>query len=180
MVHLAKSASRWEESTRGTDQWKRNSFHHKSFRQLWVEQLDFVIRIWVNHITPQSSYMYHAHFMLARTLHIMQNTKSAYIWSISHPLVDTTPPSVTCIDDIVQTVELGTTSVVVFFTEPSATDISGTALLQSRTNAPGDSFPVGTTTVSYVFVDNSGNQADPCTFTVTVATGQCNMHLPEN
>ena len=47
MVHLAKSASRWEESSRGRDWWKRNFFHQKFLRQLWVDQLDFVIRIWV-------------------------------------------------------------------------------------------------------------------------------------
>ena len=74
-------------------------------------------------------------------------------------------------NDISRTVELGTTSLVISYTEPSATDISGTAALQSRTNAPGDAYPLGTTVVTYIFVDASGNQADPCTFTVTVNTG---------
>ena len=84
-------------------------------------------------------------------------------------------PSVTCIDNISQTVELGITSVVVFYTEPSATDISGSAFLQSRSNAPGDNFPVGTTVVTYVFTDASGNDADACVFTVTVSTGKVSV-----
>ena len=78
----------------------------------------------------------------------------------------------TCINDIERTIELGTSSVPVVFVEPSATDISGQASLLSRSNAPGDSFPVGVTTVTYIFVDNAGNQADPCVFTVTVNTGK--------
>ena len=86
--------------------------------------------------------------------------------------VDTTPPTVTCINNIVQTVELGVSSAVVTFTEPTATDLSGQANLITRTNAPGDTFPLGTTTVTYVFADNSGNTADPCTFTITVNTGR--------
>ena len=85
--------------------------------------------------------------------------------------VDTTPPTVSCINDIVRTIELGQSGVQVFFTEPTASDVSGQVNLISRTASPGDTFAVGVTTVTYVFVDGSGNQAAPCTFTVTVNTG---------
>ena len=93
--------------------------------------------------------------------------------------VDTTPPTVTCINDIVQVVELGTSGTQVFFTEPSATDISGQVSLLSRTNSPGDTYPVGVTTVTYVFVDNAGNTADPCTFTITVNTSKFLYLFPQ-
>ena len=83
-------------------------------------------------------------------------------------------------NDIVQTVELGTAGTQVFFTEPSATDVSGQASLLSRTNAPGDTYPVGVTTVTYIFVDNSGNAADPCTFTITVNTGKFCPNMQNN
>ena len=58
------------------------------------------------------------------------------------------------------------------YAEPTATDISGTAFLVSRTNLPGEFFPVGTTTITYVFSDASGNDADPCTFTINVIAGE--------
>eukprot|EP00057_Strongylocentrotus_purpuratus_P029685 XP_011684159.1 PREDICTED: hyalin [Strongylocentrotus purpuratus] len=98
------------------------------------------------------------------------NQADPCVFTITVDTVDTTPPSVTCIDNIVRTVELGTSSVVIFYSEPSASDVSGQAFLSSRSNAPGDSFPVGTTVVSYIFTDPSGNNADPCVFTVTVTT----------
>ncbi|XP_030829233.1 mucin-3A isoform X32 [Strongylocentrotus purpuratus] len=98
------------------------------------------------------------------------NQADPCVFTITVDTVDTTPPSVTCVDNIVRTVELGTSGTVVFYSEPSASDISGQPFLSSRSNAPGDSFPVGTTVVSYIFTDPSGNNADPCVFTVTVTT----------
>ena len=89
-----------------------------------------------------------------------------------HISVDTTPPVVSCVNDIIQVVELGTAGSQVFFTEPSATDISGQVSLLSRTNGPGETYPVGVTTVTYIFVDGAGNVADPCTFTVTINTSK--------
>ncbi|XP_071819452.1 uncharacterized protein [Apostichopus japonicus] len=84
--------------------------------------------------------------------------------------VDNTPPTVlNCPGNILRTVELGVTSLPVSWVEPSATDISGVVSLASRSHAPGDSFPIGPTVVSYVFLDSSSNDA-PCAFTVTVTT----------
>ncbi len=57
------------------------------------------------------------------------------------------------------------------YPEPGATDnCGGQVTLQSRSHAPGDSFPVGTTRVSYTFVDDSGN-AVTCGFNVQVIEG---------
>ncbi|HEY0652270.1 MAG TPA: family 10 glycosylhydrolase [Chryseosolibacter sp.] len=59
-------------------------------------------------------------------------------------------------------------TVAAAWVEPTATDNCTTAMsFSSRTHAPGDSFPVGTTTVTYVFTDESGN-ATSVSFDVVV------------
>ena len=50
---------------------------------------------------------------------------------------------------------------------PTATDNSGGIPAVSSTHQPGDSFPVGSTPVTYTFIDAAGNQAQ-CMFTVNV------------
>ncbi|XP_072169503.1 uncharacterized protein [Diadema setosum] len=96
------------------------------------------------------------------------NTASC-TFTITVGTVDTTPPVPTCPADITRTIELGTSSIVVTWIEPTATDNSGVANIQSRTSNSGDRFSPGTTDVIYTFVDGSGNTAS-CTFTVTVGT----------
>ena len=64
-------------------------------------------------------------------------------------------------------IPFGTTSVSVPWTEPTATDNSGMVPTVTQSHQPGDSFNVGTTTVSYTFTDLAGNQAQ-CSFTVIV------------
>ncbi|PIK34616.1 hyalin [Apostichopus japonicus] len=81
--------------------------------------------------------------------------------------VDDTPPDVTCIQDITRIVTIDSTGTTVSWTEPTATDTSGVVSLQSRSHAPGDFFSPGTTQVTYIFVDPSGQTAF-CIFTVTV------------
>ena len=56
---------------------------------------------------------------------------------------------------------------------PTATDNLGGIPTVMQTHRPGDSFPVGTTPVTYTFTDTSGNSAQ-CAFTVT---GNWNMTL---
>ena len=56
------------------------------------------------------------------------------------------------------------------YTEPTAFDIIGSAVLLSRTSQPGSFFPVGVTTVIYTFVDNNGNIAI-CSFQIVVIEG---------
>ncbi len=55
----------------------------------------------------------------------------------------------------------------VTWTEPTATDNSGTQPSFTQSHQSGDIFIVGTTQVRYIFSDVSGNQA-VCTFTVTI------------
>lgn len=73
--------------------------------------------------------------------------------------VDSIPPTISVVDDITRIIEFGLGGTIVTFTEPTATDNSGSVSLVSRTNAPGDFYPTGTTTVTYVFRDPSGNTA---------------------
>ena len=87
-----------------------------------------------------------------------------------NPTVDTTPPvSRNCPEDI--TMQASTTSVSVSWTEPTATDNSGTAVTKIRSHRPGMSFTVPSTTmVTYTFRDSSG-LTSTCTFTVTTIPG---------
>ena len=81
--------------------------------------------------------------------------------------VDTTPPVIACTNNVNTNVNLGQAGTTVSWVEPTATDNSGTANLASQTHQPGTFFPLGTTTVTYRFVDASGNSAT-CSFDVTV------------
>lgn len=86
---------------------------------------------------------------------------------------DTEPPIISnCPNDVTVIVELGLDNFgVATWTPPTATDVSGFAQITSESNRPGDSFPLGPTTVTYVFTDSSGNSAI-CSFIVTVDTGK--------
>ena len=88
--------------------------------------------------------------------------------------VDSIAPVITCIEDVSTTVQLGTTSTAVSWIEPTATDNSGVVNLVSRSHAPGSSFGLGTTQVTYTFADGSNNIAT-CTFAVTVTAGTVDL-----
>lgn len=55
----------------------------------------------------------------------------------------------------------------VHFEEPVASDNSGHVIITSQSHHPGDVFPLGETTVTYNFSDESGNSVK-CSFTVVV------------
>ena len=83
--------------------------------------------------------------------------------------MDTTPPVISgCPDHINIIIPFGTPSVTATWTEPTATDNSGMTPTVTQSHRPGDSFPVGTTEVTYTFADMAGNQAS-CTFAVDVS-----------
>ena len=93
-------------------------------------------------------------------------------------IVDTTAPVVTVTSSsITRQVELGTPGIEVSFTEPTATDNSGTAFLISRTAAPGDFFAVGQTTVTYTFSDAAGNTASGSVIVNVVEGTMMQQHL---
>ena len=73
----------------------------------------------------------------------------------------------------------------VTWTEPTATDNSDMAPTITQSHQPGDSFPVGTTQVTYTFADQQGNEA-LCSFDVIIGNlfafciqvkGNYNMHF---
>lgn len=71
-----------------------------------------------------------------------------------------------CPADIVVNADAGQSSAVVTWVPPTASDNCGVASLVS-THSPGDTFPLGTTTVTYTATDTCGNTAE-CSFDVTV------------
>jgi hypothetical protein len=74
-----------------------------------------------------------------------------------------------CPAGIPQGTDAGACTAAVTWTEPTANDLCDGALTYfSRSHAPGSTFPVGLTTVTYVFQDAAGNGAT-CTFDVTVS-----------
>ena len=81
---------------------------------------------------------------------------------------DTTPPTISgCPGTQTAVLSSGASSIAVSWTEPTASDNSGVVNLVGN-YAPGSSFPLGTTTVTYTATDGSGNQAS-CSFQVVVS-----------
>ena len=79
---------------------------------------------------------------------------------------DTTPPMISgCPDPPAMILLPGMTSITVDWTEPTATDDSGMTPIVTQSHQSGDSFPAGTTQITYTFTDLAGNEA-LCTFTV--------------
>ncbi|XP_072046102.1 hyalin-like [Amphiura filiformis] len=82
--------------------------------------------------------------------------------------VDTTPPTISdCPAEITIEIEMGTPNIAIYWTPPSATDLSGNVSLVSQNYSPGDKFTEGRSRVSYIFFDGSGNKAF-CEFDINV------------
>ena len=84
--------------------------------------------------------------------------------------VDNGPVIQNC-EDALASVGLNIGGAIVSWIEPTATSNSGVVSLQSRTRAPGQFFVVGSTPVTYIFVDSIG-QTTECTFNVIVTEGK--------
>ena len=96
----------------------------------------------------------------------MELDKFVYYLLYTVIAVDSSPPTINdCPPSSTYTVPIGTPSRVVTWTEPTATDDSGVAPTVVSTHQPGESFPVGTTEVIYIFADQEGNDAT-CSFTI--------------
>ncbi|XP_038069837.1 hyalin-like [Patiria miniata] len=83
----------------------------------------------------------------------------------------TIPTVLNCPESITQPIASSQTTAVVSWTEPRATDNNGVVRRSWRSHAPNTAFPVGTTPVTYQWIDpsNANSQAQ-CVFTVTVST----------
>jgi hypothetical protein len=96
--------------------------------------------------------------------------ESTYSFNVT--VVDNTKPAVSnCPSDITvysNGSEATSCSQTASWTEPTASDnCDGSLAYFSRNHAPGDTFPEGNTTISYVFKDAVGNESI-CSFKVTV------------
>lgn len=104
-------------------------------------------------------------------------------------VVDEQAPTFTCPEDLVATVELGDSSVVV--NNIALTDVadqcegivaidyvlSGATVDTATLDASGTTFNLGITTVTYTATDQAGNAAS-CSFTVTVAESSVDITCP--
>ncbi|MBK7761813.1 MAG: HYR domain-containing protein [Bacteroidetes bacterium] len=85
---------------------------------------------------------------------------------------DTELPSITCPANITQNNDVNVCGAVVTYTAPTGTDnCPGSTTAQTSGLPSGSTFPVGTTTNTFVVTDASNNTAS-CSFTVTVLDTQ--------
>ncbi len=97
------------------------------------------------------------------------NTSSC---SFTVTVSDAENPTITCPGNITVNNDMGNCSAVVSYTAPVGTDnCSGAITTQTAGLASGASFPVGTTTNTFVVTDASGNTSS-CSFTVTVSDAE--------
>ena len=85
------------------------------------------------------------------------------------PIISNTPPTQNVNTDV------GSPNATVSWTPPTASDNSGEAVTLTSDYTPGDTFPIGTTTVTYKATDTNGN-VGTSTFTVVV-TGKYDGYL---
>ena len=98
-------------------------------------------------------------------------------YSVFFPLkADTEAPVCRQTNDITRVISLGSgnTGTPISWTEPTATDVCSQVTLVSRSHAPGDRFPVGSTRVSYTFADATGNRVT-CSFNVIIEEGKSHI-----
>jgi hypothetical protein len=83
-------------------------------------------------------------------------------------VTDAENPQISCIADISTSVDVGTCTAVVTYSAPVGTDnCAGAVTTQTAGLASGSSFPIGTTTNTFVVTDAVGRTAN-CSFDVTV------------
>ena len=87
---------------------------------------------------------------------------------------DEAPVISNCPSDIIQSTDGGACEAVVSWTEPTATDhcTAAGALTWTKSHAPGATFSVGTTTVTYTATDAAGNVSTICSFDITITDNE--------
>ncbi|MEZ4801040.1 MAG: HYR domain-containing protein, partial [Flavobacteriales bacterium] len=88
--------------------------------------------------------------------------------SFTVTVADTEDPVITCPANISVSNDAGVCGAVVTFSITSSDNCAGEVVTQTGGLASGSTFPIGTTTNSFLVTDASGNTAT-CSFTVTVA-----------
>ncbi|XP_032235667.2 signal peptide, CUB and EGF-like domain-containing protein 2 [Nematostella vectensis] len=105
-----------------------------------------------------------------------QNSESISCITMVNVLDNTKPVFSGCPPDIYKTVTKSTAEVT--WTPPKATDNVGVTE-QRATHNPGDTFPLGSTRVTYTARDKAGNNADICTFLIQLKKAQCDPNPPQ-
>jgi len=82
-------------------------------------------------------------------------------------VIDNEVPTIVCPSDIVTTNTLGQDYAVVTYEEITANDNCSVTIKRTSGYASGEQFPIGTTVVTHVATDASGNKTE-CSFTVLV------------
>jgi hypothetical protein len=102
------------------------------------------------------------------------NANGTNICSFTVTITESTPPEITCPNDLFATAGFGEGGAIVTFDDPAATDNCGNPVI-ACVPASGSFFPVGATTVTCTATDNAGN-SNTCTFVVTVEETQPEAH----
>ena len=84
---------------------------------------------------------------------------------------DNENPTIACPANVTENVAFGETGAVVTYNDVTFNDNCSATIEQTAGLASGETFPVGTTTNTFVVTDASGNTAT-CSFTVTVKEGE--------
>lgn len=88
--------------------------------------------------------------------------------SFTITVVDSVAPVIDCPQNIITANQLGNCGATVTFQEPTLSDNCGTAvLIRTSRKESGSFFDIGTETITYLAIDDTGNIAE-CSFNVTV------------
>ena len=85
-------------------------------------------------------------------------------------VVDGTDPTMTCPADVTQSTDFGACTAFVTIPNPAVDDNCGPTTIvndYNNTSSATDTYPVGTTTVTFTVTDGVGNQAT-CSIMVTI------------
>ena len=89
-------------------------------------------------------------------------------------IVDTTPPEInSCPSDIIVDREIGARDTPIYWSLPSASDLSENVTLVTASHYPGEKF-TSTTEVVYTFSDTSGNE-NSCVFVINFREGKSDI-----
>ncbi|MEA1874044.1 MAG: HYR domain-containing protein, partial [Bacteroidota bacterium] len=87
-------------------------------------------------------------------------------------ITDNIDPEITCPVDITQASDAGNCSAIITYTAPIGTDnCTGVSTIQTTGLASGSTFPVGTTTNTFLVTDASGNTTS-CNFDIIISDNQ--------
>lgn len=105
----------------------------------------------------------------------------SFLWTV---VVDTTEPTITCPDDIMETAASGQNSANVTIIDPTATDNCSDVIIYTGTRSDGlelsDPYPIGDTTITWTATDEVANTSASCMQTITVESTLSNEELNLN